>query len=226
MANFYLVRHGQASFGSANYDQLSPLGHQQSQWLGEYFKERDVTFDAVISGDLVRHVETAEGIFAGLGTQHGIDVQPGLNEFDFRQLLLAYLAANPNITPPTKASGRRDFYQLLKQAMFAWLEHQLSGPELESWDDCKQRIPQALTHIAQQYSDTDNVLIVSSGGVIGTFGHLVWRTEPTTMVEMNMQIYNSGISHGFFNREVYRLASFNHVPHLDNSERLSAITYS
>ena len=25
MASLYLIRHGQASFGSANYDQLSPL---------------------------------------------------------------------------------------------------------------------------------------------------------------------------------------------------------
>ena len=58
MAQFYLVRHGQASFGSDNYDQLSPLGHQQARWLGEYFAERDMQFDGLITGDLVRHQET------------------------------------------------------------------------------------------------------------------------------------------------------------------------
>ena len=37
LAELTLVRHGQASFGAANYDQLSDLGMQQSRWLGEYF---------------------------------------------------------------------------------------------------------------------------------------------------------------------------------------------
>ncbi|MEK9990253.1 MAG: histidine phosphatase family protein, partial [Halieaceae bacterium] len=30
MASLYLIRHGQASFGSDNYDQLSPLGQRQA----------------------------------------------------------------------------------------------------------------------------------------------------------------------------------------------------
>ena len=37
MGNLYLVRHGQASFGAADYDNLSELGHRQSVRLGEYF---------------------------------------------------------------------------------------------------------------------------------------------------------------------------------------------
>jgi broad specificity phosphatase PhoE len=37
MGNLYLVRHGQASFGAADYDQLSELGQRQSVRLGEYF---------------------------------------------------------------------------------------------------------------------------------------------------------------------------------------------
>ena len=35
----YLVRHGQASFGADDYDQLSDLGHKQSVRLGEYFAQ-------------------------------------------------------------------------------------------------------------------------------------------------------------------------------------------
>ena len=34
MSNIYLVRHGQASFGAADYDQLSELGLRQSALLG------------------------------------------------------------------------------------------------------------------------------------------------------------------------------------------------
>src|SRR5699024_267990 len=226
MANFYWVRHGQASFDSDNYDQLSTLGHQQSEWLGEYFKARNIDFAAVVSGDLVRHIETAEGIFAGLGSTHEIDLQPGLNEFDFRGLAQAYLATHPQAKVPSRKDGRRAFYQMLKEAMFAWIDGRLDGENIETWDGFKQRISDALAHIRTQYHNADNVLIVSSGGVIGTFGHLVWRTDPNSMVEMNMQIYNSGISQGFFNEHVFRLGTFNHVPHLDTRERQEAVTYS
>ena len=94
MAEFYLVRHGQASFGADNYDKLSTLGHQQARWLGEYYRERGLAFDALVTGDLVRHVETGEGILEGLGAGLDADVQPGLNEFDFHSVVDAFLRAH------------------------------------------------------------------------------------------------------------------------------------
>ena len=42
------MRHAQASFHAADYDCLSPLGEQQSRWLGEHFLARGITFDAVV----------------------------------------------------------------------------------------------------------------------------------------------------------------------------------
>jgi broad specificity phosphatase PhoE len=38
MGTLYLVRHGQASFGADDYDQLSELGRRQSVRLGEYLR--------------------------------------------------------------------------------------------------------------------------------------------------------------------------------------------
>jgi broad specificity phosphatase PhoE len=52
MGNLYLVRHGQASFGAADYDNLSELGQRQSVRLGEYFAGKGLQFDAVITGTL------------------------------------------------------------------------------------------------------------------------------------------------------------------------------
>ncbi|VAV98863.1 hypothetical protein MNBD_ALPHA02-2245, partial [hydrothermal vent metagenome] len=42
MAEIYLIRHGQASFHSDNYDKLSDLGRLQSRYLGQYFTERAI----------------------------------------------------------------------------------------------------------------------------------------------------------------------------------------
>ena len=88
MAQFYLVRHGQASFGTDNYDRLSELGHQQARWLGEYFAERDMGFDALVSGDLVRHRETGAGICEGLGVALPEDIR-GYEELKIKSLLQA-----------------------------------------------------------------------------------------------------------------------------------------
>ena len=38
MTTIYLVRHGQASFGKSNYDELSENGEAQAKLLGQYFK--------------------------------------------------------------------------------------------------------------------------------------------------------------------------------------------
>ena len=45
MAELYLIRHAQASFGAENYDQLSDLGHQQSQSLGKALADQGVSPD-------------------------------------------------------------------------------------------------------------------------------------------------------------------------------------
>jgi broad specificity phosphatase PhoE len=43
MGQIYLVRHGQASFGSANYDQLSELGHEQARRTRNFTASSPVT---------------------------------------------------------------------------------------------------------------------------------------------------------------------------------------
>ena len=42
VSRILLVRHGQASFGAADYDQLSPTGHEQSRVLGAALAARGV----------------------------------------------------------------------------------------------------------------------------------------------------------------------------------------
>ncbi len=67
MGNLSLVRHGQASFGAADYDNLSELGRRQSVRLGEYFAGKGLQFESVITGTLKRHAQTWAGIAQGAG---------------------------------------------------------------------------------------------------------------------------------------------------------------
>ena len=59
MSTLYLVRHGQASFGTDNYDQLSATGREQVQVLGNYFASLGERIDTIYSGALMRQRETA-----------------------------------------------------------------------------------------------------------------------------------------------------------------------
>ena len=89
MGQLYLVRHGQASFGADDYDQLSDLGQRQSRRLGEYFRAKGLVFDAVIMGSLKRHAQTWQGIRDGIGGTPEPLVWPGLNEYDSEAVIHA-----------------------------------------------------------------------------------------------------------------------------------------
>jgi broad specificity phosphatase PhoE len=225
MSEFYLIRHGQASFGAQNYDKLSPLGLQQAQWLGEYLCQRDIQFDAVISGNMVRHRETAEGICAGLGQSLPLMTDKGLNEFDFKNIAQAYLSVNPN-QQLAKDPQRTDFYRLLKKAMLAWSAGQLPEQDLsESWCDFRDRVKAALEQICLCHYGK-RILVVSSGGAISMLLSLILDLDAKRLINLNMQVKNASFSHFYFNQDSVRLSSFNNVPHLDLPERIGAVTFS
>ncbi|TDF41844.1 histidine phosphatase family protein [Alteromonadaceae bacterium M269] len=225
MSEVYLVRHGQASFGAANYDQLSDLGYKQAVWLGEYFKEIGVQFNAVMQGDMKRHQQTAQGICEGLGLDLPVDVQPGLNEFDFEKISQSYLKIHPH-DKPEKDAPRSDFYRLLKKAMFAWMNDELPHQELsESWEMFEQRVRDVQKRLQQQPKGS-NTLIVSSGGAISMFVALAMSMPKEQVVHLNMQTKNAGFSRFFVGRDAYHLSSFNNAPHLETTQRKSSVTYS
>ena len=89
MPTLTLVRHGQASFGAADYDNLSPLGHRQSVRLGEYLGAKGLAFDAVLVGTLKRHAQTLAGIQEGMKSAHNGLLWPGLNEYDSHAVISA-----------------------------------------------------------------------------------------------------------------------------------------
>ena len=91
MASLYLIRHGQASFGSANYDQLSPLGQRQADVSGRFFADVGMHFAQAVSGDLSRQRETGERILASQAEPATLRVDPRLNEVDNEGQIAALL---------------------------------------------------------------------------------------------------------------------------------------
>lgn len=218
-----MVRHGQASFGSDNYDQLSELGWRQARWLGQHFAEDGATFDRILCGDLQRHRETATGICEGLGVAaDSLEISPQLNEFDFLSVMQAYGERNPE-SAPSKETVRADYYRFLKKAMHAWANDEVVGAE--SWAEFEQRVEEALGLIGNQPKG-HKTLVVSSGGAIAMMVRQILGAPAHTVTELNMQIKNTAVSRFFAGRSGIGLHSFNHVPHLESRERQKFITYS
>ena len=96
MAELYLIRHAQASFGADDYDKLSKLGQKQSYALGQALAIQGVRPDIWIRGDMRRHRETIKGIAKGMGLETvKTEIHAGLNEYDFTGLLNARYLRNP-----------------------------------------------------------------------------------------------------------------------------------
>ena len=225
MAELYLVRHGQASFGEGEYDVLSDLGAQQSRWLGEYFAERYIGFDRVFTGSLRRQQETASAIARGMGTEFTLEAHPGLNEYDFGALLNALLSGSQSNEPDPLLNDQKTFYRTLKKALIAWLNDELKGPLPETWAEYSERVSDVLHTIQTTAEKNSKVLVVSSGGPISYMVAKITQAPERQAIEFNLQLYNTGISRFFFNSDCLRMSGFNAIPHLDVPGRLQAISY-
>ena len=76
MTTIYLIRHGQASVGTDNYDVLSKTGEAQANVLGQHLVSARIEFDAVYSGALKRQIDTATIATEGSGVP--VQVRPCL----------------------------------------------------------------------------------------------------------------------------------------------------
>ena len=90
-----MIRHGQASFSSENYDRLSSLGCLQSEILGEYLSHIGIFFDAIYSGSLERQRHTAERVLERTpeDSRCNLRIQPGLNEYDAKGIVESQVPA-------------------------------------------------------------------------------------------------------------------------------------
>lgn len=222
MGSIYLVRHGQASFGAADYDQLSALGERQCRRLGEYFAARGRRFDRVITGTLKRHDQSWAGIAAGLGSAAPKNVLrlPGLNEYDGDALIHA-IHPEP-LARPTTPELYRHHFRLLKSALRAWMADTIRPAGMPSFADFAQGVADALEEARRD--PAQRVLVVSSGGPISTAITQVMGIAPEFSIELNMRLRNSAVSEFEMNSRRSTLLSYNTLPHLESAHDLDDAT--
>jgi broad specificity phosphatase PhoE len=211
-----LVRHGQASFGAADYDVLSETGWEQARLLGKWLADRGVRPTAVVRGGMRRHRETAEAA----GWAEAV-VDPGWDEFDH----LSVVSAGPDA--PTGDLDRREFQRVFELATARWTAGDGDGEYAEPWPAFRARAAASMATAAEQAGSGSTVVVVSSGGPIAaacaslvdpdaddaTFARL-WSRLDTVLV-------NGGFTRVVVGSTGARLLTFNEHPHLDGE----ALTY-
>ena len=223
MGTLYLVRHGQASFGAEDYDQLSELGRRQSVRLGEYFAERAIRFDGLIAGTLRRHKQTLEGILQGMKHAGEHLSWEGLNEYDSAAVIAA---VHPQkLEKPTSPEMYRHHFRLLRDGLARWMAGDSHPSGMPSYQQFVAGVTGALDHVrANHYGQ--NVLVVTSGGPISTaVGHVLGTAAEAT-IELNLRIRNTSITEFAFTPKRHVLVSFNAIPHLDAAPFRDWVTYA
>ena len=228
MGTLYLVRHGQASFGADDYDNLSELGVKQSVRLGEYWRGKGLTFDAVLVGTLKRQAQTYAGICAGAGFNLQALQWPGLNEYD-SAAVIATVHPQPLQKPDTPELYRHHF-RLLRDGLTQWMNGVVSPKGMPSYPEFLSGVTTALDHVRSlKHGDnggSGNVLMVSSGGPISTAVGHVLGTTPETTIELNLRIRNSSVTEFSFNPKRHSLVTFNNLPHLDSAAHADWVTHA
>jgi broad specificity phosphatase PhoE len=231
MGAIYLVRHGQAAFGTDDYDRLTPMGFMQARLLGAYFGLRQIRFDAVYTGTLRRHSETAQGIFEGTAAD---DAPPspqrraGLDEYSSEALVSALKVVH---AAPAAAAVRRDplfvreHFRVLKEALLAWTEDRIRPVGMPVWRAFQDGAVAALIEARQHFPD-GNVLVVSSGGPIAAIVAAVLNAPPQTAVELNLRMRNTSLTEFASSARRHQLISFNALPHLDTHADATLSTYT
>ena len=223
MGTLYLVRHGQASFGSDDYDRLSALGHRQSRRLGEYFGAQGLHFDAVLTGTLRRHEETWRGIAAGGGYANEALRLPGLNEYD-SEAVIAAVHPEPLRKPDTPELYRHHF-RLLRDGLAQWMAGTASPRGMPSYPEFAQGVMDALDRVRAEHHGR-NVLLVSSGGPIATAVGRVLGTSPGATIELNLRIRNCSVTEFAFTPKRHMLVGYNAIGHFDGPAYRDWVTYA
>ncbi len=239
MTTILLARHGQASFGQQNYDQLSELGGLQASLLGQHYATTQRRIDAIFTGSLSRQQDSARyfweayqpSVAASLAlpaldlTAPDSYLIESFNEFNHKDV---FIKSNPAFTSQEAIASeiakaevpKQRLAELFDLALQRWHEGDNDKDYLESWPQFNVRAQQALEQVRQQVSqlthlESDStVLVFTSGGVIAAITAQLLRQGSQIAYQINRSLVNTGVTAITVRDQVPQLLSLNEYSHL------------
>lgn len=221
-----LIRHGQAG-SRQRYDDLSEVGHEQAQALGEWFAGRDVRFDAIVTGGLERQRRTASEMLAamqarGVSSPHPV-VDERWSEFDLdavyagigpqlasedEQFRMEFEQLQVEMVDP-RSSAHRAWRRCDVMVVRAWIEERFEYAG-ESFAGFGARVHEALRALPAK----GNVAIVTSATPIALSAGLALDLTPRRVMQLAGAQRNTAFGEMDLRPGDPRLVSFNNIPHL------------
>ncbi len=229
MGKIIVVRHGQASYGQPDYDNLSPRGVRQCEHLGAYWGARGLRIDQVIVGPRKRHWQSHDAVSAKFRAAGGDWPSPvedkALDEYSAFEVM-------EHVLPPSShgrllvdtEEARREYFLLYRQTMRRWISGGLETPGVESWPAFRKRVESTAERLRQE-ADGKTIAVFTSGGPTAAFAGYALGLDDLRTMELSWSISNAAYTELLASRtdeeERFTLLSFNAVPHLGDPELLT-----
>ncbi len=234
MQRIFLVRHGQASFGDENYDQLSALGKQQVALLGQQWARHAINPELSLVGTLQRQQETMQILHQETGNASSIKTLPELNEFPAEAITKHFMpgvvaqSSNPNLSRETIFADQTLFQSLFTHVVKAWISMPCADADkagFESWVQYLSRAEIGINKIKQFACEAghEKVLVSTSAGFIGATLALLLADKQQAaeqMFKFAWNIKNSSVTELHLNQDQIFLHGFNDYSHLKHSPDL------
>ena len=194
-ARLVLLRHGQGSLGSEDYDRLSLAGREQSQLLGQRLAVELGHGWPAWSGSLRRHRQTLNALPA----HAEVFIDPDLNEYRVDSLLQTALAQAMELAleaPPEQAfadpaSFLQTFVDWFPGVLEQWQSGRLRDADNGSWVDFRRRVLNPVERWRQQLLAGRDIVVVSSAGVISTLTAELLGQDASWQRRLNVSLYNA-----------------------------------
>ena len=210
MSVLYLVRHGQASFGTDDYDRLSDLGKEQSRITGRFLAAQGIEPDRIVHGEMLRQRQTAEGLLEGMGLSMDAHVDSGWNEYAAWELTGVLDDVDPRAKHDSKI-----FQGELERGAARWASGEHDEDYTETYKQFTSRVERALDDAVAAMESGQTTIVVSSAGAIAwTAARLIGGGFDQWMA-FNRVTINTGITKIITGQSGTSLISFNDHGHQD-----------
>ena len=233
MVELYLIRHGQASFGQPAYDRLSPVGERQAKLLGRYFQNNGYRFDAVYSGALRRHMQTATIAMRQMDDDHAskIIIDKDFNEMDssdqMMNRLFAVIQGDATLSEQLEhihtdhgAIGRIFDIAEKMDVLPAEVE-----TRIEVARQFRTRIARTIESLVGKVGDQTKVAVFTSAGPTAAALRQTLDISREQTIRLGWELRNTSITVLRHHQDRLWLVVFNCVAHLEAQNDPALITY-
>ena len=192
MARLILIRHGQAMYGHADFDRLSPRGQDQARAVGRHLAGARI--DAVYRGPLRRQIETAalaaEGAGGALPEPRELAELAEYPGVELAKHFLPRLAAEQAQLGASPVPAGSAFQTVLAR----WSRDEWTAEGVERVGEFAARVRAGLDRVIRDLRSGATVAVVTSAGPIGVAVGLVFGASELHMLRASIVVRNASIT--------------------------------